>query len=430
MPLVADPATTNAAYIEAVYQDALGRPADPVGLNWAAGIINSGLPHNDFVAPLVFSAEADAQFIRAAYQRYLGREADLAGIDFWLGQMQAGARNEAVEAAFLSGKEFYARAGGTVDGWVQAAYQTVLGRAAEAPAAHWVNSALNAGTSLHDLATVLVMSQEAEARTIDGELTKLGMPVDSEPVASLAAQLSAGQLTESQLESDFLSSPEYFEVHTGVPETIVPVPNSLSTAPQTTAGIAGQAAHGNTNVVFVGDSITQLWQSEGSTDWEEDFAPLRSLDAGVMGDTTENVLWRLQHGNLNGISPRLAVVMIGINDIIKGDTASDVATGITSVVRTLQNELPGTKILLLGVLPGVEVAANSAIRQEIDQVNQMIAPLADGQRTWFLDVSSPFRTPDGSLNAGLFQADYVHPNVQGYHVLAQAIAPSVQALSQ
>src|SRR5215469_15781649 len=88
--LVADTVTTNAAYIEAVYQDVLGRPADVVGLDWAAEVVNSGQPHANLVVPLVFSEEANAQFIRSVYQQYLGRAADAAGINYWLGQMQAG----------------------------------------------------------------------------------------------------------------------------------------------------------------------------------------------------------------------------------------------------------------------------------------------------------------------------------------------------
>ncbi|HWB11342.1 MAG TPA: GDSL-type esterase/lipase family protein [Pirellulales bacterium] len=429
LPLVADPAITNTAYVEAVYQDVLGRQADPTGLQWGTSLVDSGQPRASFAVPLIFSDEANSQFIRSAYQQYLGRETDLTGLTYWLAQMQAGTKNQAIEAAFLSSDEFYARAGGTTDGWIQAAYQTVLGRAAEAEALSWATSELNAGKSRYDLAMALVMSMEGETRSVEGELTRLGMSLNAAIASALAAELSAGQVTEQQVTADFLTTPEYFEAHTGVPDTIVPVPNWLPTAPKTEADISAQAAGGNANVVFIGDSITQLWQSTGSSDWNQYFAPLRSLDAGVAGDSTENLLWRLEQGNLNGISPKLAVVMVGVNDVGKGDSAGDVVTGITSVVRTVQNEFPNAKILLLGVLPALQVPANSAVRQEIDQINQAIAPLADGQRIWFLDVSAQLLNPDGSLNQSLFQAGNIHPNAQGYHLLAQAIAPSVQALS-
>jgi lysophospholipase L1-like esterase len=375
------------------------------------------------------SAEASAQFIESVYEQFLGRGADAAGITYWLAQMQGGVRNEAIEAAFLSSDEFYTRAGGTTDGWMQAAYRTVLGRGAEAEAVRWAQSKIDSGTSLNDLATAIVMSAEGETRIVNRDLTRFQSSIDPAIVSGLAAELSKGQVTQQQVAADLLSTSEYFQQHTGVPDTIVPVPNWLPTAPQTAASIAAQAATGNANVVFIGDSITQLWQTTGLSDWNQDFAPLGSLDAGVAGDATENVLYRLGQGNLDGISPKLAVVMIGINDVGKGDSASDVGTGITSVVRTVQNEFPEAKILLLGVLPGLQVAADSSALQEIDQINRTIAPLADQQKIWFLDVSSQFLNPDGSLNQSLFQTGDIHPNAQGYDVLAQSIAPLVRALS-
>jgi lysophospholipase L1-like esterase len=429
LPLVADPTTTNATYVEAVYQDVLGRQADPDGLQWGTTVVDSGQLRAGFVGTLVLSNEANTQFIRSVYQQYLGREADSGGIAFWLGQMQAGVNNQAIEAAFMASDEFYEQAGGATDGWIQAAYQAVLGRAAEAEAVGWATSELSAGTSRYDLALMLVTSIEGETRSVDRELTRFGMPINSAIAGGLAAELSTGQVTEQEVTTDLLSTPQFFEIHTGVPDTIVPVPNTLPGASKTAAAITAQAASGNANVVFLGDSITQLWQTTGLSDWNASFAPLGSLDAGVAGDSTENVLWRLQQGNLNGISPKLVVVMIGVNDVGKGDDANEVATGITSVVRSVQNEFPDAKILLLGVLPALQVPAYSAARQEIDQINQTIAPLADNQRTWFVDVSAQLLNPDGSLNTSLFQAGNIHPNAEGYHLLAQAIAPWVQALS-
>ncbi|HEV3339896.1 MAG TPA: DUF4214 domain-containing protein, partial [Pirellulales bacterium] len=93
LPLVADPTTTNAAYVEAVYQGVLGRPADPAGFDWGTSIVDSGQPRANLAGPMVSSEEASSQFIRSVYEHYLGREADAAGITFWLAEMQAGARN-------------------------------------------------------------------------------------------------------------------------------------------------------------------------------------------------------------------------------------------------------------------------------------------------------------------------------------------------
>jgi beta-glucosidase len=130
---------------------------------------------------------------------------------------------------------------------------------------------------------------------------------------------------------------------------------------------------------------------------------------------------------LKGISPKLAVVMIGINNL--SNTVSDVAAGITAVVQRLRNDYPGINVLLLGILPGAQVTATSVYRQEIDQINKLIEPLADGKQVWFLDVGSQFVNPDGSLNESLYQTGNIHPNGEGYAVLAQAIAPWVQVLA-
>src|SRR5579863_8142528 len=121
-PLAADPATANAAFVQAVYQDVLGRPADTQALAWGTAQVNSGQPRTDFVEQVVDSDEADADFVAKTYQHYLGRNADEVGQEYWVHEMQAGVNDQEIEAAFLSTAEFYARAGGTQPGWTQAAY--------------------------------------------------------------------------------------------------------------------------------------------------------------------------------------------------------------------------------------------------------------------------------------------------------------------
>jgi lysophospholipase L1-like esterase len=179
--------------------------------------------------------------------------------------------------------------------------------------------------------------------------------------------------------------------------------------------------------LFLGDSITQLWTMDGISDWNRYFAPLGSYNAGVGGDSTENILWRLDTGNLAGISPKLAVLMVGVNDLT--DSPSDIAAGVTAVVQKLQEDFPGIKVLLLGLLPALEPEFGTVVQQKIAQVNALLSPLMDGQHVWFLNVDASFRNPDGSMNTSLYHADDVHPNAAGFDVLAQAIAPWVDALS-
>ena len=427
---VADPSVVNAAYVQAVYKDALGRDADPASQAWWVAVLDAGQPRSLLTDAIVNSDEHLSQFITSAYEQYLGRRPEQSAIQYWLDKLHTGCRDEFVEAALLASDEFEANAGDTQLGWIDAAYEAVLRRPADATAVAWATTQLDAGMSLSNLAILLTTSEEHEEQSVQAELSHLQLPPDVAETQFFAPALAAGQITDEQLTVDFMTSGQYFKVQTSVPVTLVPVPSVLPGAQQRFEQIASQAALGDENVVFVGDSITQLWQGKvGLPAWNQDFAPLPSVDAGIAGDTIENVLWRLEVGNLNGVSPKLAVVMIGLNDLSQGASSSDVAAGITAVVQTLRTEFPAIKILLLGLLPGLQVAPDSIYRQEIAQVNQILEPLADGQHVWFLDLTPYFINPDGSTNQSLYQADHTHPNASGYQVMAQAIAPWVRDLS-
>lgn len=429
VPLTADPTTANSAFVEAVYQDILGRPADAAGLAWAVGQINAGQGRAGFVDALVYSDEAHADFIRSIYQQYLGREADAPGLTYWLQQLHAGVSNQAVQAAILGSDEFYARAGGNTSDWIEAVYPAVLGRPVDAPAMSWATSQISSGVGLDEMATMLLDSAEGATKIVEQELSQFQAPLDAGNVPVFANELATQQITEQELATAYLSSPQYYESQTGVPTTIVPVPDAQPQALRDVATISAQAAQGNATTVFVGDSITAYWQTRGAASWNDGLAPLGSFDAGIAGDMTENVLWRLDQGNLRGISPNLAVVMIGINDLARGSSPADVAAGVTAVVRTLQSEFPAAKILLLGILPAGQLAASMPLRQEIVATNELLAPLADGQHIWFLDLGADFLNPGGTLNQNLFQPDLVHPSPMGYQILTNAVAPWVRVLA-
>ncbi len=95
-------------------------------------------------------------------------------------------------------------------------------------------------------------------------------------------------------------------------------------------------------LLFVGDSITQGWEDAGKAAWEKHYASRGALNIGVGGDGTQNVLWRLDQGNVDGIDPRLAVVMIGTNNVTAGNTVAQVVEGVTAVVAKLRQKLPRT----------------------------------------------------------------------------------------
>src|SRR5262245_40480610 len=122
-------------------------------------------------------------------------------------------------------------------------------------------------------------------------------------------------------------------------------------------GFVEEAKKGGIDVLFLGDSITDAWRNfnaqnmrGGKRVWEKHFAPLKAANFGIGGDQTQHVLWRLQNGELEGIQPKVVVLMIGTNNVGR-DSAEQIAEGITAIVREIHKRSPSTKVLLLGVFP-------------------------------------------------------------------------------
>ena len=183
---------------------------------------------------------------------------------------------------------------------------------------------------------------------------------------------------------------------------------------------------GRAGVIFVGDSITEGWEGNGKQVWAKYYAPRQALNLGIGSDHTQHVLWRLEHGNLDGLKPKAAVVLIGVNNI-PADTNSprQVLEGVTAVVNKLREKLPDTKILLLGIFPFREDFC--AQRGKALQVNQALRKLDDGQRVRFLDIGSQFIQPDGTISKDMMR-DYLHLSPTGYRLWAEAIEPELAAM--
>ena len=116
-----------------------------------------------------------------------------------------------------------------------------------------------------------------------------------------------------------------------------------------------QARKGNIDLLFLGDSITQGWHNNEV--WKRFYGPRHAANFGIGGDRTQHVLWRIENGEIDGIHPRVAVLMIGTNNA-GSNSADEIAAGVTAIVQELRKRLPETKVLLLGVFP----AAPSPIR--------------------------------------------------------------------
>lgn len=190
-------------------------------------------------------------------------------------------------------------------------------------------------------------------------------------------------------------------------------------------GFVARARDGGVNVLFVGDSITDGWRQRGKEVWTQRYEPLRAANFGIGGDKTEHVLWRLQNGELDGIKPKVTVVMIGTNNTGR-DSAAQIADGVTAIVREIQKRVPETKILLLAIFPRSE-KPDHPLRAKINEINPLIAKLDDGQHVFFLDIGAKFLAADGTLPASIMP-DFLHPNEEGYRIWGDAMADKLAEL--
>jgi beta-glucosidase len=180
-----------------------------------------------------------------------------------------------------------------------------------------------------------------------------------------------------------------------------------------------RAAQGNVDLIFIGDSITHGWEGAGKEMWAKYYAKRNAVNLGIGGDRTEHVLWRLQHGNVDGISPEAAVLMIGTNNSNGQDyTAEEIGDGITAIVHELRSKLPRAKILILAIFP--RGSEPSPQREKNAAASEMARKLADGKMIHYMDIGEHFLQPDGTLTKDIMP-DYLHLSPLGYQLWAVAI---------
>ena len=182
---------------------------------------------------------------------------------------------------------------------------------------------------------------------------------------------------------------------------------------------------GNVDLLMIGDSITHGWEGGGKEVWKQYYEKRNAVNLGIGGDQTQHVLWRLDHGNIAGIQPKLAVLMIGTNNAGCGNPA-EIAAGVEAIVTKLRTKLPQTKVLVLAIFPrGPDT--KDPLRQVNTKTNEIIAKLADNKDVYFLDIGAKFLDKDGNLPREIMP-DLLHPNAKGYMIWAEAIEPTVKKL--
>lgn len=177
--------------------------------------------------------------------------------------------------------------------------------------------------------------------------------------------------------------------------------------------IASQVKAVRHRALFLGDSLTERWDQQV---WDENLGTRGVLNAGVGGDRTEHLIWRLDHGNLDGPPPQLVIVLIGTNDIGHGRRPELAAEGVRAVLVKLREKLPNTPILLLGELPRAEWP-NDPLRRAVDAVSHLIQTCADDKMIHYADIGGALLDQQRRLTRAI-APDELHFSAAGYARLA------------
>lgn len=188
---------------------------------------------------------------------------------------------------------------------------------------------------------------------------------------------------------------------------------------------------GPIGVLFLGDSITAGW-GKAKDVWEKYYGKYQPANFGIGGDRVEHVLWRIENGELEGIQPKVAVIMIGTNNT-GANTAPEIAAGVRKLVGEVRAKLPNTKVLLLAVFPRGARTPDEASKADaekkqaiINDVNKDIAKLDDGKTVKFLDIGPKFLV-NGAIPMDVMP-DQLHPNEKGYQIWAEAMQPTLEEM--
>lgn len=190
-----------------------------------------------------------------------------------------------------------------------------------------------------------------------------------------------------------------------------------------------RAKSGPIGVLFLGDSITYGWNNVPEV-WRHFYARYEPANFGVGSDQTQHVLWRLEHGELDGIAPRVVVLLIGTNNSAT-HTAEQILEAQAKIIRTLRRKLPQTKVLVLAIFPrgprhpdknGVPRDDGVARMRVIDAVNAGLPTIDDGRNVRVLNLNSVFLGPDGKIPSDIMP-DQLHLSEKGYRLWGEAMKP-------
>jgi lysophospholipase L1-like esterase len=216
----------------------------------------------------------------------------------------------------------------------------------------------------------------------------------------------------------------------GAGSASVPVARGDTNSLRAHEQLVQKAKQGGIDVYFVGDSITRRW---GASDrqyrpllenWKTNFFGWNAGDFGWGADRIENILWRLNHGELDGVNPKVIVILAGANNVGNDpggrEKVEDITRGLKAIKETCLAKAPNATLILTAIFPRND---NMAVIPVINQINRNIAGLADGKKVRYLDINSSLADKDGHLFPGMMNPDKLHPTLKSYQIWADALKP-------
>ena len=209
----------------------------------------------------------------------------------------------------------------------------------------------------------------------------------------------------------------------------VPAPRTDQNSLLAHQQLLAKSKQGRIDVYFEGDSITRRW---GANDYPALLANFRhnffgwnAADFGWGADKVENILWRLENGELDGVNPKVIVLLAGTNNVGAHPQPAPITTGLEAIVRLMQSKAPGAVIILTAIFPRND---HMEMMPVIDQINANLALLADGKKLRYVNINRKLAAENGKLFYGMMNPDLLHPSLQGYQIWADALKPILQEI--
>jgi lysophospholipase L1-like esterase len=196
-----------------------------------------------------------------------------------------------------------------------------------------------------------------------------------------------------------------------------------------------KARQGGIDVFFVGDSITRRWGAAEPQyrslleNWNTNFFGWNAANFGWGADRIENILWRLQNGELEGVNPKVIVVLAGINNVGTrpggAEKAKEITEGLRALLALCRTKAPNATVIMTALFPRND---NMAVIPMLGEINRNIARMADGKKVLYLDINDKLADSQGKLFPGMMNADQLHPTLKAYQIWADALKPMLTAL--